>query len=642
MHTPKEARVNTREHRRQWNGRIFPYWIIVIAVACLVYTVGITHESIWYDEAYSAAMAGHPLGEIIALTPYDNHPPLYYLLLRLVTVVLGNSEWALRGLSVVGAVALVSLGAGPVRRIFGDKTGFIYAAVILATPIILTYAHEARMYTLAIFAVTAGVLYGYLAIHHNRTADWVCFGLATLAAAYLHYYGLIAAFFIHLYVAVWLLVKQRERLKAELLTGALVLVSYLPWLVVFIRQTLSAHKAFWIGPISVINVLLAFLQPFAYKEFYPSLQPTSGLALLISLVLIVGGVIIAKKKRAEKELSLSLFLLAVYLGVVVTTLIVSLVLAPIFYSRYLLVCVGLFLLLVSLGISLLPTKYLQPAAVGIFALLNIFTINDVYTQHFNHPMKDLVQSLKQAIQPGDLIITSDSYSMGPAMYYFPEAVHYYSNNTLESRWGYVLKPMIPPLHYEEGLKELLSTHKSFWYITCNTGLSKNIRAILKDETGWEKSQEPMMVSDPYSYVAFTAQSYIYTGREDTRPRGVLNVHVTGLRPVGNLIVLLFDKEPITTEVKPLWTDAKPFWMERIAVPGEETTYSFVDMDYGEYVLIVLHDENTDHTWEIDNATQVPREGLFVLNGEKVDFLSGKETLTFDKLKFSFNEPEKSV
>jgi uncharacterized protein (DUF2141 family) len=627
--------VNTRGRQRQWNGRIFFSWIVIIAVACLVYTAGITHESIWYDEAYSAAMAGRPLGEIIALTTYDNHPPLYYLLLRTVTVVLGNSEWALRGLSVVGAVALVSLGAGPVRRIFGNRTAFIYAAVILFTPIILTYAHEARMYTLAIAAVTAGVLYGYLAIHDNRTGDWVCFGLAALAAAYLHYYGLIAAFFTHLFVAAWLLVKQRDRIKAELVTGALVLVGYLPWLVVFIRQTMSAHQAFWLGPISIMSVVLAFLQPFAYKEFYPSGPPAAGLALLVSLVLIVGGVVIAKKKRAEKELSLSLFLLFVYLGVVVTTIIVSLVLAPIFYSRYLLVCVGLFLLLVSLGISLLPRKYLQPAAVGIFALLNIFTIKDVYTQHFNYPMKDLAQSLKQEIQPGDLIITSDSYSMGPAMYYFPEAMHYYSNNTIESQWGDVLKAMIPPLHYEEGLKDLLSTHKSFWYITCNTGLSKNIWAILKDETGWEKSQEPITASSPYSFVAFAAQKYVYTGRVDTQPRGVINVHVTGLRPAGNLLFLLFDKGPITTNAQPLWS-------ERIAVSGEEMTYSFVHQDYGDYAVVVLHDENKDNIWEIDTATQVPLEGISVSNVEKVDFVSAKGALSFDELKFSLNEPEKSI
>ncbi len=38
----------------------------------------------------------------------------------------GNSVWTLRSPSVLGATGLVSLGAGPVRRLFGNRTAFIY------------------------------------------------------------------------------------------------------------------------------------------------------------------------------------------------------------------------------------------------------------------------------------------------------------------------------------------------------------------------------------------------------------------------------------------------------------------------------------------------------------------------------------
>ena len=71
--------MKKKEHT--WNGLF--WWSIIIIVACLAYAIGISHESIWYDEAYSSIMAGHPLGAIIYLTTYDNHPPLYYLLLSL-------------------------------------------------------------------------------------------------------------------------------------------------------------------------------------------------------------------------------------------------------------------------------------------------------------------------------------------------------------------------------------------------------------------------------------------------------------------------------------------------------------------------------------------------------------------------------
>ena len=93
-----------------WNSPIVYSWIAIILGVCLVYAIGITHESIWFDEAYSAVVAEYSFSQIISLVATDKHPPLYFLLLRVISTVLGTSDWALRTLSVAGAVALVALG----------------------------------------------------------------------------------------------------------------------------------------------------------------------------------------------------------------------------------------------------------------------------------------------------------------------------------------------------------------------------------------------------------------------------------------------------------------------------------------------------------------------------------------------------
>jgi 4-amino-4-deoxy-L-arabinose transferase-like glycosyltransferase len=497
--------------------KIFWGWIAIIILAAVVYTVGIAHESFWYDEAYSAVIASYLPWQIPAQILVDNHPPLYYILLSLVRMVLGNSEWALRSLSVAGAVGLVALGAGPVRRIFGNRNAFLYAIVVLFTPAILIYAHEARMYSLAICAVTAGALYGYLAVTENRKRDWALFGVATLAAAYLHYYGLIAAFFMHAFVFFWLLIKQRGQLKTYLIVAWCVVAAYLPWLIVFIRQTLSAQKAFWLGPLSWDAIRVAFIQPFAYREQFPTLTfaeflsdvtLTQNLAFALALILCVGGLIIAWRKGASREAGFSRLVLLTYLGVVISTMLVSLFLMPLFFSRYLLVVSGLFLLLVTLGLGMLPGKYLPWIVVGLFALLNVFTLKDIYTQYYNHPMRQLMEKLDGAIQPNDLIITSDSYSLGPAFYYWPQAVHYFQNNPYESPWGDVLKPFVPPLHYQTDLWQLLATRKTFWYITCSPCGSLPIQKVLLGASGWVPLGLPVRVVEPYSPIIFSAQKYV--------------------------------------------------------------------------------------------------------------------------------------
>ncbi len=505
---------------RNLDKRILWGWIAIILLAAVVYTVGISHESFWYDEAYSSVIASYLPWQIPVQVMVDNHPPLYYMLLSLVRMALGNSEWALRSLSVLGAVGLVALGAGPVRRIFGNRNAFLYAIVVLFTPAILIYAHEARMYSLVILAVTAGALYGYLAVTENHRRDWVLFGVATLAAAYLHYYGLIAAFFLYAFIFFWLVLKRRGRLKMYLIVAAAVAVAYLPWLIVLIRQTLAAHKAFWLGPLSWEAIAVAFIQPFAYREQFPvmtfarflsGVQLTQYLAFALAVILSICGLVIAWRKRAEREAGFSRLVFMAYLGVVIITMLVSLFLIPLFFSRYLLVVSGLFLLLVSLGAGMMPGKYLPWIAVALLAILNVFTIKDIYTEYFNHPMRQLMEKLDGEIQPNDLIITSDSYSMGPAFYYWPQADHYYQNNPIEAQWGDVLKPFVPPLHYEKDLPELLATHKTFWYITCNTGASMPIFQVLRGAPGWQAWGLPVRVIEPYSPIMFKAQKFVRVG-----------------------------------------------------------------------------------------------------------------------------------
>jgi hypothetical protein len=225
----------------------------------------------------------------------------------------------------------------------------------------------------------------------------------------------------------------------------------------------------------------------------------------------ISGLIIAWRKGAEREAGFGRFVFLAYLGVVITTMLVSLFLIPIFFSRYLLVVSGLFLLLVSLGLGMLPGKYLPWIAVGLFALLNVFTIKDIYTQYFNHPMRQLVEKLDGAVQPNDLILTSDSYSLGPAFYYLSQAVHYHQNNPYEARWGDVLNPFVPPLHYEKDLPELLATHKTFWYITSNSGGSLPIWEVLPWQLAseWEPSGRRAVAVEQHSPIMFTAQEYIH-------------------------------------------------------------------------------------------------------------------------------------
>ena len=619
------------------NSQNLIWWVLIVGIACLVYITGISHESIWFDESYSYIMASHSPGEILGLMTADNHPPLYYLLLSAVLTIFGNSVWALRLLSAFGAIGLVSLGPGPIRRIFGNRTALIYSGVVLFTPVVLIYAHEARMYSLAAFCVTASALYGYLSVKYNKKRDWFAFGLASLASAYLHYYGLMAAFYIHLLILIWLFFKKREYLKSYFVTGTAVAIGYLPWLAFFYRQVTMVNKGFWIPAVSWQGILNAMIQPFAFRDSSGPFGWMMISVLVFSAILIVVGLVIAKFKSGD-EWTFGFFVLVILVCSFISPIIISLVSNPIFYARYIVVLDGLFLLLLSLGISLLPGKWIQVAALGLFALANVSTLGNVYTQSFNPPMDRAAEYLKMEMQPGEPIVTSELLSMGPAIYYLPQAAHYNTKSISGDLVEQQLKiPFAPGLHRDEAVDHLLSTHPSFWYVKCNNGLAKNIGAVLNEEEGWEASGEPITFSGPFAQAGVTVTRYVYAGVVTTPTFGKLNLHITGLRPPGSLLIALFnDKASYPTQ---------PSSVVFTGFSDTETTCTFDGMSFGDYVIYVFHDENYNKAPDRDSETGLFSEGFGWANMDKVDLRhvgSVLEGTNFDNIKYAFDEDGKTV
>ncbi len=621
-----EAIETTIEKRR--TGRIALVWIGIIALACLVYAAGMGHESICYDEMVVNAIAAHRPTEIVALMRFDNHPPLFYLLVWAVRALLGSSEWALRSVSVMAAVGLVALGAGPVRRLLGDRVAFLYAGVVLFTPAILIYAHEARMYTPATVTVTAAALYGALAVRDGRAGDWVKLGVSSLAAAYLHYYALIAVFSANAFVLGWVLLRRHERLWRAMTTSGLMAVAYLPWVAVVVRQSRSVHDAgFWVSPVSPQAVWLALLRPFTYKEVVPGVRQWMVAALVLWVLLIAVGAVLAWIRPARGEGAVAGLMLVVYLGTMAATVGISLAYVPVFFFRYMIVGTGVLAVLVSMGAGRLPGRWLPGVAVGVLALLNAATLRDVYTRHFNYGMKRVAQDLGTLVQPGDLIVTTESFSLGPALYYFPQAEIYYSDNPYEERWGQILNVLVPPLHYKTGLGELLATRKSFWNITCSIGLGRDMAEVLGDEPGWEEVDERKTYREPFSWCSYTVAKYAHSGKEGGA-KSTLKVHLTGIKPGGGLVVELYDHGPFGSTGVPV-----RFEIRRADRP--ELTVLLSGLDRKDYALIVWQDQNDNQRFDLDGQG-IPTEGFFVYNqGKMADDVGTGATplpLSFDAIK----------
>jgi mannosyltransferase len=197
-------------------------------------------EGLWLDEAQAVAIARLPLGEIVGALREDGAPPLYYLVLHGWMAAFGTGDVAVRALSTVLAVAAVPLAWIAGRDLGGRRTAVAATLLVATSPFAIRYATEARMYSMVVTLVLAGIV---LVQRERRQPGprWNVVGLALVSGALLltHYWSA----FVVLAAVVVLLVdggrarRGSRRAAVALALGGLALLPWVPSLLTQLRRT---------------------------------------------------------------------------------------------------------------------------------------------------------------------------------------------------------------------------------------------------------------------------------------------------------------------------------------------------------------------------------------------------------------------
>ena len=157
-------------------------WVLLLASFLSLWRLGAA--DLWVDEAISYWIARKPLLELLtySLSRAWEHPPVYYVLLRLWMGLLGDSEFALRAFSWFGMVLAVTTIATLARRWFGDRIALAAALIAATNPMMVKHARDARMYIWLMALVVLSVYAFDRALLRNRWRDWALF-LGVLALA---------------------------------------------------------------------------------------------------------------------------------------------------------------------------------------------------------------------------------------------------------------------------------------------------------------------------------------------------------------------------------------------------------------------------------------------------------------------------
>ena len=342
----------------------------------------LARESLWLDEATTIVVARQSLLEIVSQAATDVHPPLYYLLMH-GWLLLGESETILRAFSVLVGLLTVPLIYGLALSLFNRRVGLLAAFLLALSPLHVTYSQEARMYVLAAFFVCGASWVLVRIVSQRKPASWgwlLGYALLMALSFYTHYITLFTPVFHAFYVGHVASRRQlsRHRIKGWLagLVGAVVL--FLPWLPTFLRQTFQG-SAGWIALVAGTPTLTSLAD--AAMDFtvgpggtYPLWLGRIGLVLALGLGLIA---LVRSQRLSSAVPSPIVFVLLYAWGTLGIVWLVSQV-RPVFLSRYLLVFLPGFILLLARGLDALPRTWLRLSILAALLLLNLFSLRHVY------------------------------------------------------------------------------------------------------------------------------------------------------------------------------------------------------------------------------------------------------------------------
>ncbi len=409
------------------------FHIALIIIGIIFIMLGAFHTTVWFDEAYTIGLIRHDYADIIRIDSGDVHPVLYYLLLKTVTLIFGENILVCRLFSVLAGVLMGIIGYTHIRKDFGAKIGVAFSFLTLFLPFMPLYAIEIRMYTwVMLFATLAGI-YAYRICKNSKVINWVLFAIFSLCAAHTHYYGLAtmgivnAMLFFYIIFSKKLYENQDKTKKSYLIrfgiTAIVQIVGYIPWLYVFLKQIKLVNSYYWIE----FSLGESILAPLA-TQFYGRLSYVfTGVFTLIMYAYLIYQLICAKKQK--EKLGVVWACLLVHFILFISMVIISVLIKPIIYFRYMLVTTGFFILPYAICLAKFnKTKHQKIISTIIILIIlgvGIYNNVEVVINNYNSINGQEVKYIEDNYEDGDIIVYQDYFKGIDIGIHLPEYNWYY-------------------------------------------------------------------------------------------------------------------------------------------------------------------------------------------------------------------------
>ncbi len=416
---------------------------VIIFLGLVLRIHQLTDRSLWFDEAFSWRLIQFPFLEMLQRVGLDNHPPLYFILLKVWAAIFSDSALALRSLSILfGGLTifgtylfaleafgkdLLPAGTNDGLQPHGRGIGLLAAGLVALSAFHIRYSQELRMYTMAATLAVFSSWALFRALQPpSRLGRWLLYGLFALLLAYTHYYGLFTLAAQAVFIAALILVRARwslpqvirdPGLRHALFTAAIASVLWLPWLPAFLRQRSQVQATFWSHPTTRWDIALLCYNMFTVRcDYYTPPYQRQLLAADASILILW----LLRRKAGAAE--------CYVLGSIVLPLICCLTVSAPIALRYFIMAHVFLLVGLSVVIWRVPFRLERSIVIAVilafFAGLYIDYWHDLDVAH-RPGARGAAAFLEQQRRPEEPVIICLPAFYFPLLYYTPHRASCY-------------------------------------------------------------------------------------------------------------------------------------------------------------------------------------------------------------------------
>jgi len=417
--------------------------LLILILGAFLRFYGLTHHSLWWDEAGSIKFAQQSPAEIVQNLKTGTHPPLFYFLFKAWMNAFGSGETAVRIFPALFGFLLLPVLYWIGSALFSRRAGLLAALVAAVGEFHVRFSQEVRPYTLLPLLGLLSLYMLYKAVLDDEALHWVAYAVLMTTTLYTHNYGIFiaasgAAFF---FITA---LRRKVSWKIFLVVQGLVGLAYLPWLLIVVGGQLGSPGIVGWIPRMRLSLILGTFRSYTgliFTLFHPPLDDLIRAAGgLVFFACFLAGVFSLKKRGRLRVPHVSnqagLVLILCYLVVTLALPMLISIRKPIFLSyRYSIAAWPAFVLIVGVGLAKLKRPAILAAALALIlavSSVSLYWYHRVWIKSYDREIAAFIDS---KAGPNDVIVYAPDSRETPIKYYlrFPlKSVGFYSRGDTAS------------------------------------------------------------------------------------------------------------------------------------------------------------------------------------------------------------------